>query len=69
MITGNIIFDTNRSRKFLSHFDNTFLIKEIREPTRKNAILDLLLVYREVLMGEVGTDSHIGYSDYEVREF
>lgn len=41
----------------------------MREPTRKNAILDLLLVYREVLMGEVGTDSYIGYSDYEIVMF
>jgi len=32
-----LTFDTNRSRKFLSHFDNSFLIKEIREPTRKKS--------------------------------
>lgn len=36
--------DTNGSRKFLKHFDDNFLVKELREPTRKGALLSPWLV-------------------------
>lgn len=45
--------NTNRSRKFLKHLDNYFLVQILREQTRKGALLDLLLVNREGVVGEV----------------
>lgn len=35
--------DTNRSRKFLKHLDDNFLIQVLRELTRKGALLDCCL--------------------------
>lgn len=34
-------------------FDNNFLLKEIEEPARRNAILNLVLINKEELAGNV----------------
>ncbi|GAB0180024.1 hypothetical protein GRJ2_000467700 [Grus japonensis] len=61
--------DTSRSRSFLKYFDDNFLVQLLKEPTRKGALLDLLLMNREGLMGEVAIGGHLGHSDHEVVEF
>ena len=61
--------DTNRSRKFLQHSEYNFLAQVLREPTRKGALLDLVFVNREGLMGEVVIGGCLGHSDHEVVEF
>ncbi|GAB0199842.1 hypothetical protein GRJ2_002449600 [Grus japonensis] len=44
--------DTSRSRSFLKHLDDNFLVQLLKEPTRKGALLDLLLVNRMVSWGK-----------------
>ncbi|GAB0207904.1 mitochondrial enolase superfamily member 1 [Grus japonensis] len=61
--------DTSRSRRFLKHLDDSFLVQLLKEPTRKGALLDLLLVNREGLVGEVAIGGRLGHSDHEVVEF
>ncbi|GAB0186493.1 hypothetical protein GRJ2_001114600 [Grus japonensis] len=61
--------DTSRFRSFLKHLDDNFLVQVLKEPTRKGALLDLLLVNREGLMGEVAIGGRLGHSDHEVVEF
>ncbi|GAB0207049.1 ubiquitin-associated protein 1 [Grus japonensis] len=61
--------DTSRSRSFLKHLDDNFLVQLLKEPTRKGALLDLLLVNREGLVGEVAIGGCLGHSDHEVVEF
>jgi len=45
--------DINRSRKFLKHTEDHFLVQVLREMTRKGALLDLLFVNSGGLVGEV----------------
>ncbi|GAB0190604.1 hypothetical protein GRJ2_001525700 [Grus japonensis] len=61
--------DTSRSRSFLKHLDDNFLVQVLKEPMRKGALLDLLLVNREGLVGEVAIGGCLGHSDHEVVEF
>ncbi|GAB0204012.1 mitochondrial enolase superfamily member 1 [Grus japonensis] len=61
--------DTSRSRSFLKHLDDKFLVQVLKEPMRKGALLDLLLVNREGLVGEVAIGGRLGHSDHEVVEF
>ena len=61
--------DTNRCRKFLKHVEDDFLMQVLRELTRKGALLDLLFVNREGLMGKVVTGGCLGHSDHKVVEF
>lgn len=58
--------DTNRSRRFLLHFDNNYLVQELMN---KGALLDLLLVNRDYLMGQVVLGGHLHHSGNEVVEF
>ncbi|TRZ07689.1 hypothetical protein HGM15179_019421 [Zosterops borbonicus] len=44
-------------------------IKVLRDPTRKDALLDFLLVNRETLMSEVVIGDHFGHSEHEGIEF
>ena len=60
---------TNRSRRFLNHLDDKFLIPVLRELTRKGAFLDLFLIERESLMGEVATGGCLGHSSHEAVKF
>lgn len=56
--------------RFLKRLDDNFLVQLLRELTRKSALLDLLLVNGEGLVGEVvARDGHLGRSDHEVVEF
>ena len=61
--------DINRSRKFLKHTEDHFLVQVLREMTRKGALLDLLFVNREGLMGQVVIGGCLGHSDHEVFDF
>ncbi|GAB0202528.1 mitochondrial enolase superfamily member 1 [Grus japonensis] len=61
--------DTSRSRSFLKHLDDNFLVQVLKEPTRKGALLDLLLMNREGLLGEMAIGGCLGHSDHEVVEF
>ena len=63
------IAETKRSRRFLKHLDDNFLVQVQREPTRKGALLDLLLVNREGLVSEVAIGGHLGHSDHEAVKF
>ena len=59
--------NTSRSRRFLKRLDDKFLVQVLREPTRKGALLDLLLENREGLVGDVAIGGC--HSDHEVVEF
>jgi len=60
--------DTNRSRKFLKHVEENFLVQLLMELTRKGALLNMF-VNRERLVGKVVINSCLGHSDHEVVEF
>lgn len=57
------------SRKFLKHVEDNFLIQVLREMTRKGALLDLLVVNRYGLTGEVMIGGCLGHSGHEMVEF
>lgn len=44
---------TINSRRFLECIDNNFLLKEIEEPARRGAILNLVLINKVELAGNV----------------
>ena len=46
-----------------------FLSQVLSEPTRKDALLDLLFVNREGLVGDVMVGGCLGHSDHEMVEF
>ena len=48
--------------------EDNFLIQLVSEPTREGALLDLLLVNREELVGEVKVGGCLGCSDHEMIE-
>ena len=60
---------TSRSGKFLKIIGNNSLSQVRREPTRKDALLDLLFVNREGLVGNVMVGGCLGHSDHEIIEF
>ena len=49
--------------------EDNFLTQLVSETTREGALLDLLLVNREELVGEVKVGGHLGCSDHEMIEF
>ena len=61
--------EKKQSRKFLEYMEDKFLIQLVSEPTREGALLDLLLVNREELVGEVKVGGRLGCSDHEMIEF
>ena len=61
--------NTSRFRRFLKHLDDNFLGQVLREPTRKGALLDLLLRNREGLVGNVVIGGRLGHSVHEAVEF
>ena len=61
--------DMSRSRRFLKHLDDNFLVQVLREPTRKGALLDLLLENREGLVEDVAIGGCLGHSDHGAVEF
>lgn len=58
----------NRSRRFLKQLDDSFFGTELRELTQRGAFRDLLLVLREVLVGEVVNGDHLGPSNHSANK-
>ena len=50
---------------YLKYVEDNFLSQVLSEPTRKGALLDLLFVNREGLMGDVMVGGCLGHSDHE----
>ncbi|KAK4824398.1 hypothetical protein QYF61_014058 [Mycteria americana] len=61
--------ERKQSRRFLERVEDNFLTQLVREPTREGAPLDLLLVNREGLVGDVMVGGHLGCSDHNMIEF
>ena len=49
--------------------DDNFLLQVIEEPTRRGAMLDLVLTNKEGLVGSVKLKGSLGCSDHEMLEF
>ncbi|GAB0205450.1 hypothetical protein GRJ2_003010600 [Grus japonensis] len=58
-----------QSRRFLECVDDNFLLQVIEEPTRRGAMLDLLLTNKEGLVGDVKLKGSLGCSDHKMMEF
>ncbi|GAB0182166.1 hypothetical protein GRJ2_000681900 [Grus japonensis] len=58
-----------QSRKFLECVDDNFLLQVIEEPTRRGAMLDLILTNKEGLVGDVKFKGSLGCSDHKMVEF
>ncbi|GAB0203729.1 hypothetical protein GRJ2_002838500 [Grus japonensis] len=63
------IAERKQSRRFLECVEDNFLTQLVSEPTREGAPLDLLLVNREGLVGDVMVGGCLGHSDHEMIEF
>ncbi|GAB0204363.1 hypothetical protein GRJ2_002901900 [Grus japonensis] len=57
-----------QSRRFLECIDDNFLLQVIEEPTRRGAVLDLVLTKKEGLVGNVKLKGSLGCSDQQVVE-
>lgn len=60
---------TSKSGKFLKYVEDNFLSQVPSEPARKDALLDLLFVSREGLVGDVMVDGCLGRRDHKIVEF
>jgi len=58
-----------QSRRFLQSIDDNFLMQVVEEPTRKGALLDLVLTNKEGLVEDVKVRGRLGCSDHEMVEF
>ncbi|GAB0204724.1 highly reducing polyketide synthase PKS6 [Grus japonensis] len=58
-----------QSRRFLEYVDDNFLLQVIEEPTRRGAMLDLVLTNKEGLVGNVKLKGSLGCRDHEMVEF
>jgi len=58
-----------QSRRFLQSIDDNFLMQVVEEPTRKGALLDLVLTNKERLVEDVKVGGRLGCSDHEMVEF
>jgi len=58
-----------QSRKFLQSIDDNFLMQVVEEPTRKGALLDLVLTNKEGLVEDVKVGGRLACSDHEMVEF
>ncbi|GAB0176076.1 hypothetical protein GRJ2_000072800 [Grus japonensis] len=58
-----------QSRRFLECIYDNFLLQVIEEPTRRGAMLDLILINKEELVGNVKLKGSLGCSDHEMVEF
>ncbi|GAB0203559.1 hypothetical protein GRJ2_002821500 [Grus japonensis] len=56
-------------RKFLECVDDNFLLQVIEDPTRRGAMLDLVLTNKEGLVGDIKLKGSLGCSDHEMVEF
>ena len=58
-----------QSRRFLQSINDNFLIQVVEEPTRKGALLDLVLTNKEGLVENVKAGGRLGCSNHEMVEF
>jgi len=58
-----------QSRRFLQSIDDNFLMQVVEEPTRKGALLDLVLTNKEGLVEDVKVGGRLSCSDHEMVEF
>jgi len=58
-----------QSKRFLQSIDDNFLMQVVEEPTRKGALLDLVLTNKEQLVEDVKAGGRLGCSDHEMVEF
>jgi len=58
-----------QSRRFLQSIDDNFLMKSVEKPTKKGALLDLVLTNKEGLVEDVKTGGSLDCSDHEMVEF
>ncbi|GAB0186348.1 mitochondrial enolase superfamily member 1 [Grus japonensis] len=61
--------ERKQSRKFLECVHDNFLLQVIEEPTRRGAMLDLILTNKEGLVGDVKLKGSLGCCDHEMVEF
>ncbi|GAB0199646.1 hypothetical protein GRJ2_002430000 [Grus japonensis] len=61
--------ERKQSRKFLECVDDNFLLQVTEEPTRRGAVLDLILTNKEGLVRDVKLKDSLGCSDHEMVEF
>jgi len=58
-----------QSWRFLESISDNFLMQVVEEPTRKGALLDLVLTNKEGLVENVKAGGRFGCSDHEIVEF
>jgi len=58
-----------QSWRFLQNIDDNFLMQVVDEPTRRGALLDLVLMNKKGLVEDVKAGSNLGCSDHEMVEF
>ena len=58
-----------QSRRLLQCIDDNFLTQVVQEPTRRGALLDLVLTNTEGLVRDVKVGGTLGCSDHEMMEF
>jgi len=58
-----------QSRRFLQSIDDNFLMQVVEEPTRRGALLDLVLTNKEGLVEDVKAGDSLGCSDHEMVGF
>lgn len=52
--------DKKQSQRFLECVEDNFLTQLVNDPVRNGSLLDLLLVNREVLLGDVKVGEYLG---------
>ncbi|KAF4803716.1 hypothetical protein TURU_013821 [Turdus rufiventris] len=58
-----------QSKSLQDYADDNFLLQVIEEPTRRGAMLDLVLTNKKGLVGNVKLKGSLGCSDHEMVEF
>ena len=58
-----------QARRFLECVEDNFLLQVTEEPTRRGAMLDLVLTNKEGLVGNVKVKGSLGCSDHKMVEF
>ncbi|TRZ10047.1 hypothetical protein HGM15179_017058 [Zosterops borbonicus] len=58
-----------QSKSLQEYVDDNFLLQVIEEPTRRDAMLDLVLANKKGLVGNVKLKGSLGCSDHEMVEF
>jgi len=58
-----------QSWRFLQSIDDGFPMQVVEEPTRRGALLDLVLTNKEELVEDVKVGGRLGCSDHEMVEF